>query len=100
MAKMSVAMSVTIPPLHSLVKSIGIDERGPVQACVTSEVLKRLPTYMPRQTGALISKVHKISPTLIQVDGPYARFLHFGITRTGKPVNYSLNQNPSWSPLG
>ena len=91
-------VKVKFPTMPQAALKLGVDKKGRVQQLVTNEVLKNLPDYMPRGTGRLISSMSAISPDRIRVSSVYARFLFFGKTRTGAPVNYSLEKNPKAGP--
>ena len=87
-------VSTQVPGLRQVAKHLGVDEQGEVQQYVTKEILHRLPTYMPRKHGTLISKMHQTKRTMIQVDGPYARAQFFGVTKKGQPFKYDTSSNP------
>ena len=69
-----------------------------MQNLVTDEVMKNLPDFMPRGSGELIKSMRKTAPNRIRVQTPYARFLFFGKTRTGKHVQYNRDKNPGAGP--
>lgn len=91
-------MLVEFPSMPQAIAKLGIDEGGDIQEFVTDEVVRNLPDFMPQRSGKLVSKLHKTAPALVKVDGPYARFLFFGITRSGAPVDYSKGRNPNGGP--
>lgn len=87
-----------IPGLRRIATHLGVDEQGDVQKYVTNEIMKRLPHYMPKKSGHLISLARITKPTQIHVEGPYARKQFFGKTKDGKPFNYSTQSNPNAGP--
>lgn len=92
-------MKTKIPKAAKLVKNVGADERGRVQKLVTEEVFKRIGKYMPRRTGALEeTKTSIASPSRIMTKGPYARYVFFGVTKSGKPMRYTKAGNPLAGP--
>lgn len=87
-------VNVSFPTMPQALAKLGVDANGDVQRKLTEEVYKNLPDYMPRDSGNLISHMAIKDPTTIRVSTPYARFLFFGKTRTGKQVDYSRQRNP------
>ena len=98
MAKKRLTVKASIPDAYYLAKRLGVDKDGDVQEKVTDEVVRNLPDFMPKVTGKLISSIEKKSPTLVKVSGVQARFLFFGLTDDGEPVNYTLSENPNAGP--
>lgn len=68
---------------------LGVDRRGAVQDFVTNDILKRIIPYIPKRTGDLRSDAQKDSSTAISVKSRYARVQFFGVTKDGRPFNYS-----------
>lgn len=97
-AKCSLGLTVNmqVPELHSVLKKLGADERGDVQKLVTRECFERVKGYMPRLTGELADNRTKVEDdSHIRTEGPHARFLFFGVTRLGLPVDYTTLANPN-----
>lgn len=74
-------------------KKLGVEGDGDVQSKLNDLIFDNLKDFMPQEGGGLVGKMRKTSNTRIRVDGPYARFLFFGVTAKGAPVRYS-NFNP------
>lgn len=91
-------VKVKFPTMPQAALKLGIDAKGRVQKLVTDEVIKNLPDYMPLGEGRLIDSMSIIKPDRIRVASVYARFLFFGKTRMGRPVNYSTDKNPKAGP--
>lgn len=91
-------VNVAFPTMPQAALKLGIDKRGRVQNLVTDEVMRNLPDYMPRKNGRLVASMSKVAPDRIRVSSVYARFLFFGKTSMGKPVNYSRDKNPNAGP--
>lgn len=91
--KRFMTMQTTIPNSHQAMKRLGVENDGRVQQKLTDLIFDNLKDFMPRESGRLESKMRKSSPTRIRVEGPYARFLFFGVTAKGLPVRY-MNRNP------
>lgn len=98
MAKKFLSVLVEFPTMPQQLAKLGVDENGDVQDRLTDLVVDNLKDFMPKRSGRLIAGMAKKSPTFIKVEGPYARFLFFGVTRTGKPVDYSTSKNPNAGP--
>lgn len=86
-------VSVTMPDVLAVMKILGVDGDGRIQARYTDLVMQNLPDFMPRESGTLIGRIYKRSNTKIVVGARYARFLFFGLKKDGTPVNYD-NANP------
>ncbi len=86
-------VQTTIPNLHAMMRKLGVERDGRVQSRLNDLIFDNLKDFMPRESGELESKMHKRSSTRIRVEGPYARFLFFGVTAKGEPVRYD-NANP------
>lgn len=91
-------VSVRFPTMPQAALKLGVNAKGRVQNLVTDEVMKNLPDFMPKQSGELIASMEKTQPNRIRVTTPYARFLFFGKTRSGKNVQYSRDENPGAGP--
>ena len=98
MSRLKVFMKVRFPTFPQAALSLGVDKKGKVQKLVTDEVKANLPDFMPRQSGTLVSSMTQPAPDRIRVSTVYARFLFFGVTRLGFPVNYSKDRNPKAGP--
>lgn len=91
--KRFMTVETTIPNSYQLMRKLGVDKDGAVQDRLTDLVMENLKDYMPRESGELIGKMRKIGSDRIRVEGPYARFLFFGVRASGLPVKYD-NLNP------
>ena len=91
--KKFVTIKARIPELHQLVTSLGVGPTGDVQQQLTMLIAANLKDFMPRESGRLVGGVNRVTDTKIRVNGPYARFLFFGLTAKGVPVRYD-NANP------
>ena len=91
--KRFVTVNVRIMDMGTLVKTLGVDRDGPIQSHYTDLIMRNLRDFMPQESGQLVAKMSRESSTRIRVDGPYARFLFFGLTAKGTPVQYD-NANP------
>jgi len=86
-------VQTAIPNSYQLMKNLGVERDGAVQERLTDLIVDNLKDFMPRESGELIGKMRKVGSDRIRVDGPYARFLFFGVRASGLPVRYD-NLNP------
>lgn len=96
--KRKLVVKVGFPTMPQAALKLGVDKRGRVQNLVTDEAMKNLPDFMPLGEGRLIGSMSKVGADRIRVSSIYARFLFFGKTRTGMPVNYSRDKSPNAGP--
>ena len=63
----------------------------------TKNVLRRIQKYMPYRTGATIKlTVAQTDPRVPEIvtEEPQAVYLYNGVSRSGKPLNYTKTKNP------
>lgn len=88
-------IKVDIPSAGKLIQKLGIDETGDAQRFHTMNISRRIGKYMPHLTGALETKLKRISsPTEIAVLGPYAKYQYYG----KKMVNAETGKGPALIP--
>ena len=76
---MSTRIKVEMKPVSTILTRLGVDRNGDVQMQLTRIVNKRITSYMPFRSGALATTLmYIISPTEIEVMGPYARYPYYG----------------------
>lgn len=86
-------VETVIPNSYQIMRKLGVERDGAVQERLTDLIVDNLKDFMPRESGELIGKMRKVGSDRIRVDGPYARFLFFGLRASGLPVRYD-NLNP------
>ena len=86
-------VETVIPNSYQIMRKLGVERDGAVQERLTDLIVDNLKDFMPRESGELIGKMRKVGSDRIRVDGPYARFLFFGVRASGLPVRYD-NLNP------
>ena len=91
--KKFVTVKTSFSELQFVAQKLGVDRDGPVQNYLTDLFMQNLRDFMPRESGLLVSRMSKPYSTKVRVDGPYARFLFFGLKKDGTPVQYD-NNNP------
>lgn len=68
---------------EALLKKYGLQEGGPVQKLVDSEVMRYMSDYMPRRQAGELEHMMILSTVIgsgqIDIPGPYAHYLHEGI---------------------
>lgn len=94
---------VELNPAPRIIKRLGLSKDGDVQRFFTSEVLRRIQKYMPYRTGETIKLTiaqTDINKPEIVTDEPQARYLFYGVSKAGKPLNYTRTKNydagPRW----
>ncbi len=76
---------------------MGLDEQGDAQMFHTKNVLRRVQKYMPYRTGATIKlTVAQTDPRVPEIvtEEPQVVYLYNGVSRSGKPLNYTKTKNP------
>lgn len=89
-------------PLQQILKSIGVDKNGKIQRFVTSESLRRIQKYMPYRTGRTIQLMiiqTNISKPELVLDVPYGKPIYYGISKSGKTLNYIKTKNRLAGPF-
>ena len=84
-------MRVTLdfPAAEEILQEVGLDEQGDTQMFHTKNVLYR--------TGATIKlTVAQTDPRVPEIvtEEPQAVYLYNGVSRSGKPLNYTKTKNP------
>ena len=88
---------IDLPRAEQLLESKGLGLNGPVQQFHTKNVLRRIQKYMPYRTGATIKlTVAQTDPRVPEIvtEEPQAVYLYNGVSRSGKPLNYTRTKNP------
>lgn len=96
---MLITIQKRIMPASQIVKNLGIDARGKVQRFATERIRLCMKPYMPWRTGFTATDLtYSDSPTSIVVAAPYARYLYNGVSKSGRPLNYTHTVNPMAGP--
>lgn len=90
-------MRVTLdfPAAEEILQEVGLDEQGDTQMFHTKNVLRRIQKYMPYRTGATIKlTVAQTDPRVPEIvtEEPQVVYLYNGVSRSGKPLNYSCRR--------
>lgn len=92
-------MRVTLdfPAAKEILQEVGLDEQGDAQMFHTKNVLRRVQKYMPYRTGATVKlTVAQTDPSVPEIvtEELQAVYLYNGVSRSGKPLNYTKTKNP------
>ena len=88
---MKCRVTVDIPDGEGWVEALGLGRDGPVQQFHTANVLRRIQKYMPYRTGATIKLTIAQTDTHVPeivTDNPQARYLYYGMSKSGKSLNW------------
>lgn len=81
-------VKVRMNSASQILREHGLDRDGAAQRYWTNIVNRRISRYMPYHSGALSSKLKRITgPTEITVDAPYARYLYYGKVMIDPAIN-------------
>lgn len=81
-------IKVQMNSVGQILREHGLDRDGYAQMHWTEIVNSRISRYMPYRSGALSSKLKRITgPTEITVDAPYARYLYYGKVMIDPAIN-------------
>lgn len=108
--KKDFVVKVEMKPIAQIIESHGVGKNGAVQLKVTNEINRRITRYMPYRASVLSTKSKYIkSPTMIEVDAPYAKYQYFGKAmvgplkgpkvKTNRPLNYNKFYHPLAGPF-
>lgn len=85
-------MPVKMQPTSQIKARLGLEPNGRVQKFFTSECAKAMDKYVPMREGNL--RDYTIEGNLIIYDQPYAHYQYEGVSKNGKPLNYSIDKHP------
>lgn len=91
------SVTIDFPAAEEILQEVGLDEQGDTQMFHTKNVLRRIQKYMPYRTGATIKlTVAQTDPRVPEIvtEEPQAVYLYNGVSRSGKPLNYTKTKNP------
>lgn len=77
----------------------GLNDGGDAQRFFTENVNKRITKYMPYRSGALSSKLKRVtSPSEITISAPYARYQYYGKVMIDPAINAAgfLTKDGTW----
>ena len=80
-------MKVKMQPTSAIIKHLGIDPNGKVQKYFTKRCADYMDKFVPYDEGNLAD--YRIDGNKIIYQQPYAKYQYYGISKSGKPLNYS-----------
>ena len=80
-------MSVKLKPTSQIKARLGIEPNGRVQKFFTNTCYKHMNKYVPIDEGNLRINAD-VKADSITYESPYARYQYYGISKSGKPLNY------------
>ena len=80
-------MPVKLKPTSVIKARLGIDPNGRVQKFFANTCYKHMDKYVPLDKGDLRTNV-SVKADSITYESPYARYQYYGISKSGKPLNY------------
>lgn len=96
---MRVRVDVSMLPARQIMEGLGVTERGRVQQFLTDRIKFHMLPYMPYLEGHMVNEqTHITSPTTIHVGAPYTQYVYEGVSRSGKPLDYTKEWHPLAGP--
>lgn len=93
-------MAVELKPISVIEARLGIEPNGPVQKFFTNTCAKHMDPFVPADKETLAKTVWVdgqpgpgVGIDTITYEQPYARYVYYGISKSGKPLNYSKDKH-------
>ena len=80
-------MPVKLKPTSQIKARLGIEPNGRVQKFFSNTCYKHMNKYVPMDEGNLRINAD-VRADSITYESPYARYQYYGISKSGKPLNY------------
>lgn len=80
-------MTVKLKPTSQIKARLGIEPNGRVQKFFSNTCYKHMNKYVPMDEGNLRINAN-VKADSITYESPYARYQYYGISKSGKPLNY------------
>ncbi|MBQ7798745.1 MAG: hypothetical protein IJ371_06460 [Clostridia bacterium] len=80
-------MPVKLKPTSQIKARLGIEPNGRVQKFFSNTCYKHINKYVPMDEGNLRINAD-VKADSITYESPYARYQYYGISKSGKPLNY------------
>lgn len=94
-------MPVKLKPTSQIKARLGIQPNGRVQKFFTATCAKKMDKYVPMREGTLAETViidgeptRNVTADTITYTQNYAKYVYNGISKSGKPLNYSTDKHP------
>lgn len=85
-------MPIKMKPTSEIKARLGIETNGPVQKFFTSTCAKHMDKYVPFDEGNLAD--YRLENDAVVYEQPYARYQYYGLSKSGKPLNYHTDKHP------
>jgi len=99
------SVKLEMKPTSVIKARLGIQKGGPVHAFFTSSCAKAMDKYVPFDEGNLAGTViengeptSNVRVDTITYSQPYARYVYYGISKSGKPLNYQKDKHSYAGP--
>ena len=80
-------------PISQIKADLGINPGGRIQKFFSFSCRKHMDKYIPMDTGNL-ADTWDMGADYITYEQPYAHYQYIGISKSGKPLNYSTEKHP------
>lgn len=80
-------MPVRIKPTSQIKARLGLEPNGRVQKYFTNTCYRYMDKYVPYREGNLRTIVD-VQDDVIIYESPYAKYQYYGVSKTGKPLEY------------
>lgn len=89
-------MAVKMQPTNKIIVNLGLEKNGQVHKFFTQECARRMERFVPYREGTLSETViingqptSNVLDDKIIYDQEYAKYVYYGLSRSGKPLNYT-----------
>lgn len=96
-------MKVKLKPTSVIIANLGLKPNGPVQKFFTNTCALHMDKYLPFDTGSLAYTAvlpsgnineGNVFDNAIVYNQEYAKYVYYGLSKTGKPLNYQIDKHP------
>lgn len=95
-------VKIKLKPTSAIILKLGLDANGDVQQFFTNTCALHMDKYVPFDTGALARttvingniNTGNVFQNAIVYNQDYARYVYYGISRSGLPMNYQKEKHP------
>lgn len=85
-------MPVKMQPTSVIKVNLGLEKGGRVEKFATQTCAIHMDKYVPYDEGYLAD--YRIEDNKVIYQQPYAQYQYYGISKSGKPLNYSTDKHP------
>lgn len=89
-------MPVRINPTSAIKLNLGINPGGRISKFATETCARYMDDFVPFREGNLAK--YTIVGNEIYYDQPYAQYQYYGVSKSGKPLNYSTEKHTYAGP--